>query len=73
VATTTLTAGYKSITDNFIPLARSADPSASFQGNLNVVLTIIMMTCVIIILADSILKWRKVLLGAAAGRVTVTR
>jgi carbon starvation protein len=73
VATTTLTAGYKSITDNFIPLARSADPSVSLQGNLNVVLTIIMMTCVIIILVDSVLKWRKVLWGAAAGRVTVTR
>ena len=73
VATTTLTAGYKSITDNFMPLARSADPSASFQGNLNVVLTIIMMTCVIIILVDSALKWRKVLWGAAAGKVTVTR
>jgi hypothetical protein len=37
------------------------------------VLTIIMMTCVIIILVDSVLKWRKVLWGAAAGRVTVTR
>jgi carbon starvation protein len=73
VATTTLTAGYKSITDNFMPLARSADPSVSLQGNLNVVLTIIMMTCVIIILVDSVLKWRKVLWGAAAGRVTVTR
>ena len=71
VSTTTLTAGYKSITDNFMPLARSADPSVSFQGQLNVVLTIIMMTCMIIILFDSILKWRKVLTSEKAGGVPV--
>lgn len=73
VSTTTLTAGYQSITDNFLPLARSLDLSVSFQGKLNVVLTIIMMTCVVIILVDSILKWRKVLTEAAASRVSVTQ
>jgi carbon starvation protein len=71
VSTTTLTAGYKSITDNFMPLARSVDPSVSFQGQLNVVLTIIMMTCMIIILFDSIIKWRKVLSSEKAGGVPV--
>jgi carbon starvation protein len=71
VSTTTLTAGYQSITDNFIPLARSADPSASFQGQLNVVLTIIMMTCMIIILIDSMLKWRKALSSQKPGGVPV--
>ena len=71
VSTTTLTAGYKSITDNFMPLARSADPSVSFQGQLNVVLTIIMMTCMIIILFDSMLKWRKALSSEKPGGVPV--
>ena len=71
VSTTTLTAGYKSITDNFMPLARSADPSVSFQGQLNVVLTIIMMTCMIIILFDSMLRWRKALSSEKPGGVPV--
>jgi carbon starvation protein len=71
VSTTTLTAGYKSITDNFMPLARNADPSVSFQGQLNVVLTIIMMTCMVIILFDSMLRWRKVLYSEKPGRVPV--
>ena len=71
VSTTTLTAGYKSITDNFMPLARSTDPSMSLQGQLNVVLTIIMMTCMIIVLFDSMLKWRKALSSERAGRVPV--
>jgi carbon starvation protein len=71
VSATTLTAGYQSITDNFMPLARSTDPSVSFQGQLNVVLTIIMMTCMIIILFDSILKWRKVLSSEKTGGVPV--
>jgi len=71
VSTTTLTAGYKSITDNFMPLARSADPSVSFQGHLNVVLTIIMMTCMIIILFDSMLRWRKAFSREKPGRVSL--
>ncbi|MBM3803308.1 MAG: carbon starvation protein A [Acidimicrobiia bacterium] len=71
VSTTTLTAGYMSITDNFMLLARSADPSASFQGKLNVVLTIIMMSSMIVILFDSILKWRKTLFGEKPGSVPV--
>jgi carbon starvation protein len=73
VSVTTLTAGYQTITDNFMPLARNPNPSVSFQGNLNVVLTIIMMTCVVIILADSILKWRKVLSKTSVDGVPVSR
>ena len=72
VSTTTLTAGYLSITDNFMPLARNADSSVSFQGQLNVVLTIIMMTCMIIVLFDSMLKWRKALSSEKPGGVPVT-
>jgi len=71
VSTTTLTAGYQSITDNFMPLARSVNPSVSFQGQLNVVLTIIMMTCMLIILFESMLKWRKALSSGKPGGVPV--
>ncbi|MEW5976694.1 MAG: carbon starvation protein A [Acidobacteriota bacterium] len=61
VATTTLTAGYRSIFDNFLPLARSLDSATRFQGNLNITLTVIMMTCVLVILVDGMNKWRKVI------------
>jgi carbon starvation protein len=61
VSSTTLTAGYRSILDNFLPLARSANTAESFQGTLNIALTLIMMACVTIILVDSINRWRRVL------------
>jgi carbon starvation protein len=63
VATTTLTAGWRSIFDNFWPEAQS--PATAFRGYLNTALTAIMMTCVIIVLADSMLKWRRVMRGGA--------
>ncbi|KAF0206864.1 MAG: carbon starvation protein, partial [bacterium] len=50
VATTTLTAGYYSIMDIFYP-------KHDFQGNLNIVLTLVMMICVLIILSDCTLRW----------------
>jgi carbon starvation protein len=53
VATTTLTAGWLSIRDNFWP-------RHDFQGYLNSALTAIMMSCVFIILANSIWKWYSV-------------
>jgi carbon starvation protein len=53
VATTTLIAGWRSIFDNFLKDANSQ------RGYTNVTLTAIMMSCVIIVLVDSILKWRK--------------
>ena len=53
VSTTTLTAGYQSVRDNFWPMAIGADPSVHFQGYLNTFLTITMMVCVIIILASA--------------------
>ncbi len=71
VSSTTLTAGYQSITDNFMPLARSLDPSISFQGKLNVILTVIMMTCVLIILADSIRKWYQVIFKDRTEKVPI--
>ncbi|MBI4854615.1 MAG: carbon starvation protein A [Acidobacteria bacterium] len=50
VATTTLTAGYFSIIDIFYP-------KHNFQGYLNIALTLIMMNCVMIILADCAWQW----------------
>ncbi|HXU08693.1 MAG TPA: carbon starvation CstA 5TM domain-containing protein, partial [Blastocatellia bacterium] len=61
VATTTLTAGYLSIRDNF--LVEAAKPETMFRGYLNTTLTAIMMTCMVIVLLDSILHWRKVMRG----------
>ncbi len=61
VSSTTLTAGYRSIMDNFLPLSRGTNPGEGFQGMLNIVLTVIMMACLIIVLVDSINKWRRVL------------
>lgn len=58
VATTTLTAGWKNITDNFIPLAQKG---AAFQGYLNATLTAIMMICVGVILVNSVWKWTRAL------------
>jgi len=55
VATTTLTAGWRSVCDNFLPLAREG--GQPFQGYLNASLTLVMMACVLTILADSIRRW----------------
>ena len=54
VATTTLIAGWRSIFDNF--LKDTVNPQ---RGYTNVTLTTIMMVCVIIVLIDSVLKWRR--------------
>ena len=59
VATTTLTAGWRSIFDNFLQEAKK--PETMFRGYLNASLTAIMMTCVVIVLIDSIVRWRRTL------------
>src|SRR5438270_3870278 len=57
VATTTLVAGWKSITDNFWPLAQKADTAA--QGYVNTSLTAILMAASVIILVDSVRRWTR--------------
>jgi carbon starvation protein len=57
VATTTLTAGWRSIFDNF--LVEAARPETAFRGYLNTGLTAVMMSCVVIVLIDSIIRWRR--------------
>ena len=60
VATTTLTAGYLNITDNFLPLARTG--GHPFQGYLNAGMTTVMIACVLTILVESVRRWLAVLL-----------
>ena len=57
VATTTLTAGWESIFNIFLKDART--PDHALRGYLDTALSAIMMTCVIIVLVDSVLRWRK--------------
>jgi carbon starvation protein CstA len=58
VATTTLTAGWLSITDNFLPLARAATtPAGRFQGYLNAGLTAAMMALILITIANCVVSW----------------
>jgi carbon starvation protein len=64
VATTTLTAGWRSIFDNF--WRETLKPETAFRGYLNTSLTAIMMICVVIVLIDSVLRWRRTLRGSAA-------
>ncbi|MDT7543253.1 MAG: carbon starvation protein [Acidobacteriota bacterium] len=55
VGTTTLVAGWESITDIFLPLARN--PKTATQGYVDTALTAILMAAAIIILFDSIRRW----------------
>lgn len=66
LSTTTLTAGFMSVRDNFWPMATGADPSRHFQGYLNSILTVIMMGCVVVILTAAIRRWVLVRQGKVA-------
>lgn len=57
VGSVTLTAGYMSIRDIYLPLARSADPAKSLQGYVDAVLTAVLMVSAVIILIDSVYHW----------------
>jgi carbon starvation protein len=66
VSVTTLTAGVLSVRDNFWPIAIGPDPSRRFQGYLNTALTIVMMVCVLVILANAAWRCMQVLRGRLA-------
>jgi carbon starvation protein len=57
VSTTTLVAGYESITDIFWPLAQK--PETSTQGYINTGLTAIIMFAAVVIMLDSLRRWLK--------------
>ncbi len=69
VATTTLTAGWLSVTTNFLPM--TARPGLAFQGYLNATMTLIMMGCVGVILVDCIRRWSLVLLAPPGARAAL--
>ncbi|MEK7799592.1 MAG: carbon starvation CstA family protein, partial [Acidobacteriota bacterium] len=67
VAVTTLTAGWLSITDNFLPRARlAATAGMRFQNYLNAGLTAIMMTLIVVTIANCVYKWFEVLTARPA-------
>ncbi|MFL6336353.1 MAG: carbon starvation protein A [Pyrinomonadaceae bacterium] len=57
VAVTTLVAGWKSITDNFWPLAQK--PETAAQGYINTALTAVLMAAAVIIIFDSVRRWTR--------------
>jgi carbon starvation protein len=57
VATTTLVAGWKSITDNFWPLAQR--PETAAQGYINTGLTAVLMAASVVIIFDSVRRWTR--------------
>jgi len=63
VSVTTLTAGVLSVRDNFWPIAIGPDPSRRFQGQLDTVVTIVMMACVVVILVNVIARCVRVVRG----------
>jgi carbon starvation protein len=65
VSTTTLTAGVLSVRDNFWPMAVGPVVAMRFQGYLNTTLTIMMMVCVLVILANALWRWTHAAPGTA--------
>ncbi len=59
VATTTMTAGWLSITDIFLPMARRAEATAAarFQGYLNAGLTVVMMIFILLTIGNCVRTW----------------
>jgi carbon starvation protein len=57
VATTTLTAGFLSIRDNFLPM--TLVEATRSRGWINSCLTVVLMTAAIVVLADSLRRWSK--------------
>jgi carbon starvation protein len=63
VTTTTLSAGWMNITNNFWPLTYAPDASVHLQGYVNSICTAIMMVCAVIILGETVRRSARVLNG----------
>ena len=61
VSTTTLYAGYRSVLDNFLPMTMV--PGKAFTGYLDAALTVLLMSCVLLILTSSGRAWLRALRG----------
>ena len=71
LATTTLSAGFLSVRDNFWPMAVGADPALHVQGYLNSILTVIMMACVVVIVVTAVRRWMAPIGGEASADNTI--
>jgi carbon starvation protein len=68
----TQSAGFLSIRDNYLPQARGADAAKAFQGALDAGLTAVMMTCMLLVLVEAILRWRRPVTQPGDGRAPVS-
>ena len=66
VATTTLSAGFLIIRDQFWPMAIGPNPALHVQGFVDAICTAIMMVCAVIILIATARRSLQVLTGRAA-------
>jgi carbon starvation protein len=57
LSTSTLTAGFLTVKNNFWPMATGPNEALHFQGMMNSILTITMMVLVVIILGAAVRKW----------------
>ncbi|MCY0991505.1 carbon starvation protein A [Nannocystis sp. ILAH1] len=64
VGTTTLTAGFRSLVEVYVPMTR--DPATATMGVVNTVVTATLLTCVLAIVVMSARKWRELLRARAA-------
>jgi carbon starvation protein len=64
VSVTTLTAGFLSIRDNFLPM--TARPETATQGWTNTILSAVLMTAVVLVIVDSVRKWTRPAAGVPA-------
>jgi carbon starvation protein len=63
LATSTLSAGFLSVRDNFWPMAVGANDAVRVQGYVNSICTSILMGCVLIILVSAGRRWLMVMGG----------
>jgi carbon starvation protein len=71
LATSTITAGYMSIRDNFWPLTYSPDPALRIQGYVDAICTAIMLICAVVILVSAVRRWILVLSGKMPQQVAL--
>ncbi len=74
VTITTLCAGWSSIFDNYLPLMSAS--ATSTQGLIDTVLTVIIMICAVVIMAEASRRWYKVLVKGeyvVAGNLVQTK
>jgi carbon starvation protein len=59
VSSTTLVACWENVFDNFLPMTR--DPATATQGIVDIIMTVIIMMCAVVLLGEAFRRWFKVL------------